>query len=119
MISKRYTDFVNLHEALIPVFKLQVKEQSISVNTQVLPILPQKISGKSEEQLARRLVELEGYMQQVLNIMSGQAQFNRALMQFLNFTLPNVTEKFFDPIIYQVKQEKCQIIIKNHEIKLD
>ena len=62
-ISKRYTDFVNLHEALIPIFKIQVKEdKSISVNTQVLPILPQKISGKSEEQLAKRLVELEGYM---------------------------------------------------------
>ena len=57
----------------------------MSDTSKILPILPQKISGKSDEQLSKRLVELEEYMQQVLDIMSGQAQFNKPLLQFLNF----------------------------------
>ena len=45
MISKRYTDFVNLHEALIPYFKRQVettkkKSLNISSTERILPILP-------------------------------------------------------------------------------
>jgi len=30
-------------------------------------------------------MELESYMEQVLNIMSGQAQFNKAMMIFIGF----------------------------------
>jgi len=57
VISKRYTDFVNLHEALIPYFKRQVetskkKTMNISSTEQILPILPQKISGQQDDQLA-------------------------------------------------------------------
>jgi hypothetical protein len=45
VISKRYTDFVNLHEALIPYFKRQVETSrksklKISNTEQILPILP-------------------------------------------------------------------------------
>jgi hypothetical protein len=96
IISKRYTDFVNLHEALTPYFRIQIsmgknkkampdKQKNISRTEQILPVLPSKISGQTTQELSQRQQELETYMCQVFAIMSGQAQFNRALMVFIGF----------------------------------
>ena len=49
-------------------------------------------------------MELESYMEQVLNLMSGQAQFNQALMTFIGFIPKENIEKgivspqFFDSL---------------------
>ena len=63
VVSKRYTDFVKLHDALSPVFRIQIDpKSSISVTEKILPILPTKISGQSEAALNQRMRELETYM---------------------------------------------------------
>jgi len=59
---------------LAPYFRLQIQSnirKNISKTEQILPVLPTKISGQSEPELTRRQHELEQYMGQVLNLMSG------------------------------------------------
>jgi len=141
VISKRYTDFVNLHEALTPYFRIQIsigknkkavvadKQKNISRTEQILPVLPSKISGQTTSELSQRQQELETYMCQVFAIMSGQAQFNRALMVFIGFVPdPNqkqlddsnqISPKFFDILRYQINPNLCQASIRNHSIRLD
>lgn len=72
-ISKRYTDFVKLHDQLTPIFRVQIDpKKCLSDTEKILPILPSKISGQSDTELNHRMVQLEIYMTQVLKLMSGQ-----------------------------------------------
>ena len=68
-------------------------------------------------------------MCQVFAIMSGQAQFNSALMIFIGF-VPDpsqkkledqtpISPKFFDILRYQINPNLCQASIRNHAIRLD
>lgn len=65
---------MKLHDALVPYFRLQIQSnraKNISDTEQILPVLPSKISAQNEDELTRRLHELEKYMGQVLDLMSG------------------------------------------------
>ena len=108
---------------------------------QILPVLPAKISGQSEPELTHRQQELEEYMGQVLNLMSGQAQFNEALLSFVGAVprglggLANrgaesspgkekngrsaVTDIYYDTIECCFDKDRTRVDIKSHGIRLD
>ena len=86
-LNKRYTDFVKLHEKLTPILKAEMSRDS-----QLCPTLPSKISGQTDMELNQRQMELEDYMNQVLNVLSGTSQFNYDLLYFLEFK-PTVLSK--------------------------
>ena len=86
MICKRYTDFVKLHDALNIAFKTQIDNNNwISATDKILPVLPSKISKQKESDLNLRKQQLQVYLQEVINLLSGQAQFNESLLNFLAF----------------------------------
>ena len=83
MISKRYTDFVKLNEILSPYFRIQLNKKSKQTN--ILPMLPPKISGQTDMELNARQKDLESYMQHTLLLLNGQAQLNEPLIAFLEY----------------------------------
>jgi len=82
VLNKRYTDFVKLHEKLLPNFRQElVRRANLSMGQNAfLPTLPPKISGQTDLELNQRQGQLEDYMSQVLHLMSGQSQFNSHLL---------------------------------------
>lgn len=79
VVYNRYTDFVKLHEELLPFFRLQISNQSqrqsmrvkargsiidkpISKTEQVVPLLPSKITKQTSVELNQRMHELEEYL---------------------------------------------------------
>jgi hypothetical protein len=66
--NKRYTDFVKLHENLLPSFRQElVRKANLNMGqTGVLPALPAKISGQTDLELTSRQQQLENYMSQVI-----------------------------------------------------
>jgi len=143
VVSKRYTDFVKLHDALSPVFRIQIDpKSSISVTEKVLPILPTKISGQSEAALNQRMRELETYMSQVLNLLSGQVQFNQILLNFVGFApysqptrglsyadeasmggkqafIEGITPELFNIENFSLSAQTTFVRIGSHQIRLD
>ena len=73
-IFKRYSDFLKLHNSLLPIFRKQTsldKVERYSMTTQEVPIQPTVVNDQSKEQLRKRGEELESYLNVVLNIMAG------------------------------------------------
>jgi len=58
-LNKRYTDYVKLHEQLMPFFKMELSRTG-SLN--VLPALPSKLVGQTDMELNSRQAQLETYM---------------------------------------------------------
>lgn len=104
-----------------------------------MPVLPTKISGTNEDELNRRQEELELYMGQVLDLMSGQAQFNEALLSFIGLAPRDLgepsegradvspgrdntlaaTDAYYNAIDYCFAKDQTRVGIKSHGIRLD
>jgi hypothetical protein len=92
-VYKRYSDFIQLHEALVPEFKKSIDDfQADLANSGrgsslqlVVPILPPKIHKQSEQELSDRRGQLEDYLNSVFQLLYSKAQFNQAILDFLGF----------------------------------
>lgn len=139
-LFKRYTDFVKLHDSLLPFFKNNIaKEKSLwKDSTAALPMLPGKIQDQSELQLSTRMTDLEQYMSQVLSLMKGSSQFNSDFLEFLEFIPTSMVKneevkeededieyhQHFSPVYFEAEKyvfntNKVLIKPKNHQVRLD
>jgi len=107
-ITKRYREFVELHENLHEQFNKRGKSSMSSK----IPKLPPKIQNENEQALEGRRKQLQIYLQSVINM----GDFPQILLQFLEFidnsqSNPRVTE--FDSFTLTEYQEKKIRIIQN------
>ena len=68
---RRYTDFVKLHESLLPVMKVQMSLNSPQLavrneSSSAIPVLPAKIMREDDQSLRERKAQLEDYINKTI-----------------------------------------------------
>ena len=113
LIKKRFSDFVKLQGDLSDVFRAQISSNPYSKNSGIIPVLPSAALNEA----SKRLYHLQIYMDQVFELLSGQAQFCKPLLTFIGYR--QCSSSFYEIENYNFSKITPKFTILNSEMKID